>query len=72
MPTWDPVGYLKFAHRLRPALDLLAQFPHESPCTVNDLGCGPAPSPASWRSVGLAGAQGERDHFGGKRRPALG
>ena len=42
MPTWDPLQYLKFAdHRLRPALDLLAQIPFASPHTAYDLGCGP-------------------------------
>lgn len=40
--SWNPEQYLKFAdHRLRPALDLLARIPAESPETVIDLGCGP-------------------------------
>ena len=39
--TWDPTQYLAFAgHRLRPAMDLLARIPIESPATVIDLGCG--------------------------------
>ena len=38
---WNPRQYLAFAsHRLRPALELLARVPHESPRRVVDLGCG--------------------------------
>lgn len=39
--AWDPQQYLKFsAARLRPAVDLLARIPIESPASVVDLGCG--------------------------------
>lgn len=41
MAGWDVAQYLKFAgHRVRPALDLLAQAPVVEPETVHDLGCG--------------------------------
>lgn len=39
--VWDPAQYLRFAgERLRPALDLLAQVPIDTPARVVDLGCG--------------------------------
>lgn len=39
---WDPQHYLKFAdHRMRPALDLLAQINVQQAKLVYDLGCGP-------------------------------
>lgn len=42
MSDWSPSQYLRFAgHRLRPALDLLAQVPADQPHAVYDLGCGP-------------------------------
>lgn len=40
--NWNPDQYLKFdSHRLRPALDLIAQIPASQPKTIFDLGCGP-------------------------------
>ena len=38
---WNPQQYLTFeGHRLRPALDLLARIPADTPARVIDLGCG--------------------------------
>jgi trans-aconitate 2-methyltransferase len=40
--AWSPDLYLKFAdHRLRPALDLMAQVTLATPKHIVDLGCGP-------------------------------
>jgi trans-aconitate 2-methyltransferase len=42
MHDWDPTQYLKFSdHRLRPALDLMAQMPLQACAAIWDLGCGP-------------------------------
>jgi trans-aconitate 2-methyltransferase len=39
--VWNPQQYLTFeGHRLRPALDLLARIPGETPARIVDLGCG--------------------------------
>lgn len=45
--TWDPRTYLSFeAERTRPALELLARVPSDSPAQVADLGCGTGNSTA--------------------------
>ncbi|HEX3674057.1 MAG TPA: methyltransferase domain-containing protein, partial [Rhizomicrobium sp.] len=43
--AWDPNTYMKFgAERTRPAAELLARVPMQSPKRVIDLGCGPGNS----------------------------
>ena len=45
--SWNPSVYLAFAdERTRPAAELLARVPAESPTRVVDLGCGPGNSTA--------------------------
>jgi trans-aconitate 2-methyltransferase len=40
--SWNPSQYLQYEDaRLRPALDLIARVPLESPRVIVDLGCGP-------------------------------
>ncbi len=60
MPTWNPAQYLQFGNeRLRPALDLLARIPLETPATVYDLGCGPGTATVllkeRWPDAGVTG-----------------
>jgi trans-aconitate 2-methyltransferase len=45
VPSWDPARYLLFGDlRTRPAHELLARIPLESPAVVMDVGCGPGNS----------------------------
>ncbi|HEY1706819.1 MAG TPA: trans-aconitate 2-methyltransferase [Rhizomicrobium sp.] len=45
--TWNPTSYLAFAsERTRPAAELLARIPLETPQAVADVGCGPGNSTA--------------------------
>lgn len=58
--AWDPDVYLRFGdHRTRPAADLLARVPLDTPKLVVDLGCGPGNSTAllarRWRDARLIG-----------------
>jgi len=49
--TWNPQTYLAFAdERTRPAAELLARVPDETPARVVDLGCGPGNSTALLRT----------------------
>ncbi len=49
--TWNPDVYLAFAdERTRPAVELAARVPIDSPARVVDLGCGPGNSTAVLRA----------------------
>jgi trans-aconitate 2-methyltransferase len=58
--TWDPKTYLSFeSERTRPAAELLARIPLDTPNRVIDLGCGPGNSTAllasRWPNANLEG-----------------
>lgn len=77
MPTWDPSQYLKFAdHRLRPALDLMAQVALEAPRAVYDLGCGPGTITRllaeQWPGARVTGVDSSADMLAKARQEAPG
>ncbi len=76
--VWDPGQYLAFADlRLRPALDLLARVPVESPATVVDLGCGPGNVTRilkqRWPDAAITGIDGSPEMLAAARKedPAI-
>lgn len=77
MPTWDPNQYLKFAdHRLRPALDLMAQIPLAAPRNIYDLGCGPGNITRllgeRWPGASVTGVDSSPDMLAQAKREAPG
>jgi len=77
MPSWDPNQYLKFAdHRLRPALDLMAQIALEAPRRIYDLGCGPGTITRllaeRWPGAAVTGIDSSADMLAKARREAPG
>jgi trans-aconitate 2-methyltransferase len=77
MPTWDPNQYLKFSdHRVRPALDLIAQIPLEAPRAIYDLGCGPGNVTRllaeRWPGATVTGVDSSPDMLAKGRREAPG
>jgi trans-aconitate 2-methyltransferase len=64
--VWNPQTYLAFAdERTRPAAELLARVPDETPARVIDLGCGPGNSTAllraRWRDARIDGLDSSPD-----------
>jgi trans-aconitate 2-methyltransferase len=77
MPTWDPNQYLKFSdHRLRPALDLMAQIPLDAPRSIYDLGSGPGTITRllaeRWPSAVVTGVDSSADMLAKARQEAPG
>jgi trans-aconitate 2-methyltransferase len=75
MPSWDPNQYLKFTdHRLRPALDLMAQVALEAPRSIYDLGCGPGNITRllqeRWPAAAVTGVDSSADMLAKARKEA--
>ncbi|MGD0190871.1 MAG: trans-aconitate 2-methyltransferase [Rhizomicrobium sp.] len=71
--TWDPKTYLSFgAERTRPAIELLARVPLQSPARVVDLGCGPGNSTAllaaRWPDAGIEGVDSSAEMLADARK----
>jgi trans-aconitate 2-methyltransferase len=77
MPSWDPSQYLKFSdHRLRPALDLMAQIPLDGPRSIYDLGSGPGNITRllaeRWPGAAVTGVDSSPDMLAKARKEAPG
>jgi trans-aconitate 2-methyltransferase len=74
--VWNPQTYLAFAdERTRPAAELLARVPDESPARVIDLGCGPGNSTAllraRWPGAALEGLDSSPDMLAQARKEGV-
>ncbi len=74
--AWDPSTYLAFAdERTRPAAELLARVPDESPARVIDLGCGPGNSTAllraRWTGAQIEGLDSSADMLAQARKSGV-
>lgn len=73
MSVWDPAQYLKFSDsRTRPAAELLARVPLDSPAQIVDFGCGPGNSTAllkrRWPEASITGVDNSADMLAAARR----
>jgi trans-aconitate 2-methyltransferase len=74
--AWDPSVYMAFGdERTRPAVELLARIPLDSPARVVDLGCGPGNSTAvlatRWPNAKLEGLDSSAHMLAQARRSEI-